>query len=55
MRWPGSPRRSISFIPGGLGIFEGAAVLVLRQLGIPLASALSAALLFSEGWPDAEG
>jgi len=38
--------RTVSFVPGGLGTFEAAAVLMLRIDGISVAAALSAALLF---------
>ena len=38
--------RTISFIPGGLGTFEGAAVLMLKTGGVSVAAALSTALLF---------
>src|SRR6185295_7644324 len=38
--------RTVSFVPGGLGTFEGAAVLMLRMDGLSVAAALSAALLF---------
>ena len=38
--------RTVSFVPGGLGTFEGATVLMLRMDGISVAAALSAALLF---------
>jgi P-type Mg2+ transporter len=38
--------RTISFIPGGLGTFEAAAVLMLRISGLSVAPALSATLLF---------
>ncbi len=38
--------RTISIVPGGLGVFEGVAVITLHQLGAPVAAALSAALLF---------
>jgi P-type Mg2+ transporter len=38
--------RTISFIPGGLGTFEGAVVLMLKAGGTSVAAALSAALLF---------
>ncbi len=38
--------RTISIVPGGLGVFEGVAVVTLHQIGAPLAAALSATLLF---------
>ena len=38
--------RSVSFIPGGLGTFEGAVVWMLRGSGVSVAVGLSAALLF---------
>lgn len=38
--------RTISIVPGGLGVFEGVSVVTLNQLGVPVASALSATLLF---------
>jgi uncharacterized protein (TIRG00374 family) len=38
--------RTISFIPGGLGTFEGAAVLLLKAGGVSVAVALSTVLLF---------
>ena len=38
--------RTISIVPGGLGVFEAVAVLTLHQIGAPLAAALSATLLF---------
>jgi Mg2+-importing ATPase len=38
--------RTVSFIPGGLGTFEGAAVLMLRSSGVSVAIRLSAVLLF---------
>ena len=37
---------TVSFIPGGLGTFEAAAVLMLKIDGIPVAVGLSTALLF---------
>jgi hypothetical protein len=37
---------TVSFIPGGLGTFEAAAVLMLRIDGISVAVGLSTALLF---------
>lgn len=38
--------RTLSIMPGGLGVFEGVGVLTLTQIGVPLAGALSATLLF---------
>ncbi len=38
--------RSISIVPGGLGIFEAASVLTLKIAGVPLPAALSATLMF---------
>jgi uncharacterized protein (TIRG00374 family) len=38
--------RTISFIPGGLGTFEGIAVLMLKTGGVSVAAGLSTALLF---------
>lgn len=38
--------RSISFVPGGLGVFEAASVVTLKLAGVPLPAALSATLLF---------
>jgi Mg2+-importing ATPase len=38
--------RTISFIPGGLGTFEGTAVLMLKTGGVSVAAGLSTALLF---------
>lgn len=38
--------RSICVTPGGLGVFEGAAVTTLHWAGVPLPVALSATLLF---------
>lgn len=38
--------RSICVTPGGLGVFEGAAVTTLHWAGVPLPMALSATLLF---------
>ena len=38
--------RTISIVPGGLGIFEAASVLTLKVAGVPLAVALAATLLF---------
>jgi Mg2+-importing ATPase len=38
--------RTLSFIPGGLGTFEGSAVLMLKMGGVSVAVALSTALLF---------
>lgn len=38
--------RTLSIMPGGLGVFEGVGVLTLHQIGVPLAGALSATLLF---------
>jgi Mg2+-importing ATPase len=38
--------RTISFIPGGLGTFDGAVLLMLKAGGVGVAAALSAALLF---------
>lgn len=38
--------RSIGVTPGGLGVFEGAAVTTLHWAGVPLPVALSATLLF---------
>ena len=33
-------------VPGGLGVFEGASVLTLRLIGVDVAVALAATLLF---------
>jgi Mg2+-importing ATPase len=38
--------RTLSIVPAGLGVFEGIAVITLHGLGIPVAAALSATLLF---------
>jgi uncharacterized protein (TIRG00374 family) len=38
--------RTVSFIPGGLGTFEAAAVLMLKMDGVSVAVGLSTALLF---------
>ena len=38
--------RTLSILPGGLGVFEGVAVLTLHQIGAPVPAALSATLLF---------
>jgi Mg2+-importing ATPase len=38
--------RTIGFTPGGLGTFEAASVVTLRMIGVPLAAALAATLLF---------
>jgi uncharacterized membrane protein YbhN (UPF0104 family) len=38
--------RTISFMPGGLGAFEAVAVVTLHEIGVPVAAALSASLLF---------
>jgi Mg2+-importing ATPase len=38
--------RTVSIVPGGLGVFEGAAVITLKQVGVPVEVGLSAALLF---------
>jgi uncharacterized membrane protein YbhN (UPF0104 family) len=38
--------RTVSFIPGGLGTFEAAAVLMLKIDGVSVAVGLSTALLF---------
>ncbi|HKE15663.1 MAG TPA: lysylphosphatidylglycerol synthase transmembrane domain-containing protein [Kofleriaceae bacterium] len=38
--------RTVSPIPAGLGVFEAASVVTLRLIGVPLAVALSATLLF---------
>jgi len=38
--------RTLSIVPAGLGVFEGVGVLTLHQLGVPVAAALSATLLF---------
>jgi len=38
--------RTVSIVPGGLGVFEGVAVVTLNQIGVPLAASLSATLLF---------
>ncbi len=38
--------RTISIVPGGLGVFEGVAILMLHQIGVPYAAALSATFLF---------
>ncbi|MDH4104780.1 MAG: magnesium-translocating P-type ATPase [Gammaproteobacteria bacterium] len=38
--------RSVGFVPGGLGTFEASAVGALSMVGIPLAGALAATLLF---------
>jgi Mg2+-importing ATPase len=38
--------RTLGFLPGGLGTFEAAAVVMLRLVGVPLGAALSATLLF---------
>ena len=38
--------RTIGLLPGGLGTFEATSVLTLKLVGVPLAAALSATLLF---------
>lgn len=38
--------RSVGILPGGLGSFEAASVLMLKTIGVPMAAALSATLLF---------
>lgn len=38
--------RTVSIVPGGLGVFEAASVLTLRLTGVPLPAALAATLLF---------
>lgn len=38
--------RTISIVPGGLGIFEAASVVTLKFVGVPVATALAATLLF---------
>ena len=38
--------RTIGIIPGGLGTFEAASVLTLKLVGVPIAMALAATLLF---------
>lgn len=38
--------RTVSFVPGGLGTFEGALLLLLRRTRIPVSVGLAAALLF---------
>lgn len=38
--------RTLGPIPGGLGIFEGASVATLKLMGVPVAAALAATLLF---------
>lgn len=38
--------RTVSIVPAGLGVFEGVGVLTLHHLGVPVAAALSAMLLF---------
>ena len=38
--------RTVSFVPGGLGTFEGALLLLLRRTKIPVPIGLAAALLF---------
>lgn len=38
--------RTVGIIPGGLGTFEAASVLALRMIGVPVAIALAATLLF---------
>ena len=38
--------RTVGIVPGGLGTFEAASVLTLRVIGVPLATALAATLLF---------
>ena len=40
--------RTVSFIPGGLGTFEAAAVLLLKIDGVSVAVGLSTALLFED-------
>ncbi|QSQ25235.1 magnesium-translocating P-type ATPase [Pyxidicoccus parkwayensis] len=37
---------TVGFMPGGLGTFEAASVLTLRMVGVPVAVALAATLLF---------
>ena len=39
-------RLTVGFLPGGLGTFEAASVVTLRMVGVPLAVALAATLLF---------
>jgi Mg2+-importing ATPase len=38
--------RTVGFMPGGLGTFEAASVVTLRVIGVPVAVALAATLLF---------
>ena len=38
--------RSLGILPGGLGSFEAASVITLRLIGVPVAAALAATLLF---------
>jgi Mg2+-importing ATPase len=38
--------RTMGIVPGGLGTFEATSVLTLRMMGVDLAVALSATLLF---------
>ena len=38
--------RTIGFMPGGLGTFEAASVVTLKMVGVPIAVALAATLLF---------
>jgi uncharacterized protein (TIRG00374 family) len=38
--------RTISIVPAGLGIFEAASIATLKLMGVPLAAALSATILF---------
>jgi uncharacterized protein (TIRG00374 family) len=38
--------RTLGVVPGGLGVFEAAAVFMLRGAGIPISAALAATLLF---------
>jgi uncharacterized protein (TIRG00374 family) len=38
--------RTLSIVPAGLGIFEAASIATLKLMGVPLAAALSATILF---------
>ena len=38
--------RTVSFIPGGLGTFEAAALYMMKSAGVPVGVGLAAALLF---------
>jgi Mg2+-importing ATPase len=38
--------RTVGIVPGGLGVFEAASVFMLREAGLPIATALAATLLF---------